>query len=129
MMGSYCSMMAMLMAIRASFDPKELGPTVLEYLARSLERGLAARDRSDPGRFFDVDYRAFVADPLGTLRRIYAHFDLELGPEQEAAFAGYVRDNPQGKHGAHRYSLEEYGLSAEAVRERLGFYLDRFDVA
>jgi hypothetical protein len=129
MMGSYCSMMAMLMAIRACFDPKELGPTVLEYLARSLERALAARERIDARRFFDVDYRAFVADPVGTLRRIYGHFELPFGPEQEAALAGHARANPQGKHGAHRYSLEEYGLSAEAVRERLAFYLDRFDVA
>jgi hypothetical protein len=128
MMGSYCSMMAMLMAIRASFDPKELGPTVLEYLARSLERGLAARDRLEARRVLDVDFRAFVADPLGSVRGVYDHFGLERTPEVEAALAAWAREHPQGKHGAHRYSLEEYGLSAEAVRERLGFYLERFDV-
>jgi hypothetical protein len=128
MMGSYCSMMAMLMAIRVSFDPKQLGPTVLEYLARSLERGLAARDRLEPARFLDVDYRAFVADPLATVRGSYRHFGLELGPQEEASLSAWAASHPQGKHGAHRYSLEEYGLSAEAVRERLGFYLDRFDV-
>ncbi len=128
MLGSYCSMMAMLMAIRASFDPKELGPTVLEYLARSLERALAARDRLDPRRFLDVDYRAFVADPLGTARGVYGHFGLERTPDVEAALAAWAREHTQGKHGAHRYSLDEYGLSGEAVRERLGFYLERFDV-
>jgi hypothetical protein len=128
MLGSYCSMMAMLMAIRASFDPKQLGPTVLEYLARSLERGLAARDRLDGARFLDVDFRAFTADPLGTLRRFYAHFGLELGAETESRLAAHVRENPKGKHGAHDYSLEEYGLSGGAVRERLRFYTSRFDV-
>jgi hypothetical protein len=128
MMGSYCSMMAMLMAVRASFDPKQLGPTVLEYLARSLERALAARDRLDARRFRDVDYRAFVADPLGTVRGVYDHFGLERTPAVDAALADWAREHPQGKHGAHRYSLEEYGLSAEAVRERLGCYLERFDV-
>jgi hypothetical protein len=128
MMGSYCSMMAMLMAVRASFDPKQLGPTVLEYLARSLERGLAARDRLEARRVLDVDYRGFVADPLGTVRGIYRHFDLALGPSEEASLAAWAHAHPQGKHGAHRYSLEEYGLSAEAVRERLAPYLERFDV-
>jgi hypothetical protein len=128
MMGSYCSMMAMLMAIRASFEPKQLGPTVLEYLARSLERGLAARDRLDARRVLDVDYRAFVADSLATVRGIYRHFDLALGPAEEASLAAWAGAHPQGKHGAHRYSLEEYGLSAEAVRDRLAFYLERFDV-
>jgi hypothetical protein len=128
MMGSYCSMMAMLMAIRASVDPKQLGPTVLEYLARSLERGLASRDRMDARRFLDVDYGAFVEGPLATARGAYEHFGLALAPRTEAALASHARANPQGKHGAHRYSLEEYGLSAERVRERLRFYTERFDV-
>ena len=35
--------LAALMAVRESFDPKELGPVVLEYLARSVERAMAAR--------------------------------------------------------------------------------------
>jgi hypothetical protein len=70
-----------------------------------------------------------VADPLATVRGSYRHFDLELGPPEEAALAAWAASHPQGKHGAHRYSLDEYGLSAEAVRERLRFYLERFDVA
>jgi hypothetical protein len=128
MLGSYCSMMAMLMTIRTSFDPKELGPVVLEYLARSLERGLAARDRLPPGRVLDIDYRAFVGDALGTVRGVYRHFDLALGAEEEASLAAWASEHKQGKHGAHRYSLDEYGLSAEQVRERLRFYLERFDL-
>ena len=35
-----------------------------------------------PGQFFDVDHRRFHSDPLGTIRALYAHFD--LGPEQVA---------------------------------------------
>jgi len=125
---SYCSMMAMLMAIRSSLDPKRLGPTVLEYLARSLERALAARERMDPARVLDVDYRAFVADPLAQARRVYAHFELPLDPTTEDALARHARENPQGKHGAHRYTLDEYGLEPERVRERLRFYTERFEV-
>lgn len=128
MIGSYCSMMAMLMAIRAGFDPAELGRSVLEYLARSLERALAARDALGEARFLDVDYRAFLADPLETARGVYRRFDLELGPPEEQALAAWAQAHPQGKHGAHQYALDEYGLSAPAVRERLGFYLRRFDV-
>lgn len=128
MLPSYCSMMAMLMAVRESFDPKQLGETVLEYLARSLERALAARERIDPARFLDVDYRAFVADPLATVRGAYRHFGLPLGDEVQAALARHAGENPQGKHGAHRYALEEYGLDRDRVAERLRFYTDRFGV-
>jgi hypothetical protein len=123
---SYCSMMASLMGIREAFDPKELGPTVLEYLAQSLERGLAARDRLDPRRFLDVDYRDFLAAPLPAAERIYAAFG--LGDPPREALRRHVEANPQAKHGAHRYSLEEYGLTRDAVRGRLAGYLARFGV-
>lgn len=125
---SYCSMMRVLMNIRESVDPHELGPVVLEYLARSLERGLAARERLGPDRFVDVDYGAFVADPLGTAERIYAAFDLPLPEATRQALREHAEAHPQGRHGRHEYSLEEYGLAPEGVRERLRFYTERFDV-
>ncbi len=127
-LASYCSMMEALMNTREKVDTKELGASVLEYLALKLEAGFAARDRSDPGRFFDVDYRRFVEDPLETARGIYAYFDLDLRPEVSQALQQHVRDNPQNKHGAHTYSLDEYGLSPEQVRERLSDYIERFDL-
>jgi hypothetical protein len=40
----------------------------------------------------------------------------------------HVEENPQAKHGAHRYSLEEYGLTRAAVRSRLADYLARFSI-
>jgi hypothetical protein len=125
---SYCSMMAAIMSIKESVDAKALGPVVLEYLARSLERGIAARDASDPARFLDVDYRAFTAAPMTEIARIYRHFDLPLGAESERAMGAFLAANPRNKHGEHQYSLEEYGLTAGWVRARLGFYLERFDL-
>ena len=117
---SYCSMMAFLMRRREGLDTRELGPTVLEYLARSAERAHEVRQRCDPTRFLDVDYRSFVDDPPGTVARIYGHFHLELPPEAERAMRGHVRENAQGRHGRHAYGLEEYGLTAGTVWERLG---------
>jgi hypothetical protein len=123
---SYCSMIAALMSIRTSVDPLTLGPIVLEYLARSLECGLAARDRCDPKRFLDIDYRAFTADSIGEIARVYDYYGLAFGADSERAMRAFLDHNPQNKHGAHRYSLEEFGLDAGAVRERLRFYTDRF---
>jgi hypothetical protein len=126
---SYCSMMAALMSIRESVDSLELGPTVLEYLARSLERGLAARDGIDPRRFMDVDYHRFVEHPTETVERVHEHFGLGLDSGTAAAMRAHIRENPQHRHGSHRYSLEEYGLSAELVRERLAGYIERFGLS
>ncbi len=125
-MASICSMTATLMAGRESFDPKALGPVVMEFYATSLDRGLAARERHDPARFVDVDYRDFVSDPLGVAQQIYRHFGLALGPEVRGALETHVREHPQGKHGRHEYSLDEYGLSPERVRERFAGYVERY---
>jgi hypothetical protein len=126
---SYCSMMAALMKARESLNPKELGPTVLEYLARSLERGLEARDRCDPARFLDVSYRQFVDNPMAVVERIYAHFELDLPPEAEALMRDHVSAHPQGQHGGHAYDLAEFGLTPQAVKTRLADYIDRFELA
>lgn len=127
-LASYCSMMAALMSTRETFDKHELGRAVLDHLAHALERGLAVRDRSDPARFIDVDYRTFVADPMATAERIYSHFSLPLSGATVAALRGHVAANPQSKHGRHSYSLDEYGLTPTIVRTRLASYLSRFEL-
>lgn len=123
---SACSLTDALMAARENHDPKRLGPLVLEYYARSLERGLAARDAGDPARFFDVDYREFLTDPFAAAKGIYGHFALPMPDDVEQALQAHVAAHPQGKHGRHEYSLEEFGLDADTVRTRLADYIDRF---
>ena len=126
---SYCSMMEALFEARACAPRADLGATVLEYLARSLERGLAARDAAGESHFFDVSFGEFAQDPMGVVRGIYGHFGLDLAGEAETVMQRYVDENPRGKHGAHEYDLEQYGLTQEAVRDRLAFYTERFGLA
>jgi hypothetical protein len=113
---------------RENYDKSKLGPVLLEYYARSLERGLAARDALDEARFVDVDYRVFVSDPLAAAERIYDHFELPAPPEVEKALREHVEAHPQNKHGRHEYSLKEFGLTGDAVRTRLADYILRFDL-
>ncbi len=125
---SICSMTAALMAGRESFDPRALGPVVMEFYAASLDRGLAAREGLDARRFADVEYRAFVADPVKTAEAIYAHFDLPLSADTAERLRRHAAEHPQGKHGSHEYSLEEYGLDAERVRARFADYIARYEL-
>jgi hypothetical protein len=116
---SACSMTRALMATLA-FDPKELGPAVLEFYARSLDRGLAAREQLDPAGFCDVPYAALTADPLGWAERVYAHFRLPFPPAARDALRAFAIENPEGKHGKHEYDLAQYGLDEDTVRARFG---------
>jgi hypothetical protein len=126
---SVCSMTWAITNGALALTKQQLGPLVFDFYATSLERGLAVRERSDPARFIDVGHDAFVDDPLGVARRIYAHFGLPLPAAAQAALASHVAANPKGKHGSHDYALEEWGLDARSVRERFKAYSERFGLA
>jgi len=123
---SACSMTAALMTTLEGLDKRWLGPAVMEFYARSLDRGLAARDRMDARRVVDVSHDEFVTDAVAVAKRIYAHFGLALTPAALAAFEAHAAANPRAKHGRHRYDLDEFGLSEARVRERFRAYRERF---
>jgi hypothetical protein len=101
------------------------GRALLEQIERHLGRVVAGRDRLGD-RVLDVRYPDLLADPLGVVRRIHTHFSYELPDGTEARITAYLAANPKGKHGGHRYSLEEFGLDRADV-ERVGAgYSERF---
>jgi hypothetical protein len=59
---------------------------------------------------------------------IYRHFGLRLSEQARARMSAYLADNPQHKNGAHRYSLEDFGLDAESVTARFKHYTEQFQV-
>ncbi|KAA0236213.1 MAG: sulfotransferase [Actinobacteria bacterium] len=122
---SYASMMEAMMSERR-FDRHDLGPAVMEYLARKTEYSLACRDSLDPARILDVYYRDAVSEPLATVARIYAYFGLPLDADLEHTFADHSGSHRQGEHGTHAYRLEDYGLTEETIGERFLAYTDRF---
>ena len=40
----------------------------------------------------------------------------------------FIADNPQGKHGIHRYEAHEYGIDPAVVRAQFRPYIERFDL-
>ena len=120
---SYTSMMEALMAGR-SFDRRELGPTVMEYLAAKMDRAMACREQIDPARILDVEYTDFISEPVATVRSIYGHFGLPVDGDLEQAWEAHVAAHPQGEHGEHEYSLEDYGLTESQIRDRFATYGD-----
>ena len=72
-----------------------------------------------------VDYRDLTADPAETIEGIYRDLQLPLSDEFRAELA------KQGKRArdhkpSHEYSLEEFGLEADGIRDRLQELFDRF---
>jgi hypothetical protein len=79
-------------------------------------------------RFIDVQFADIVADPAGTVARVYERLGWAWGSEARDRVAAYARSKPRASRGVHRYSLEQVGLVASEVREQFAFYREHYDI-
>jgi hypothetical protein len=105
-----------------TFRGEVLGRDQLETWARGLDCFTAARAGAGPARFCDVEYDAFVADPLATMEKVYARFGLTLTGAAADAMRALLAGRTDGRP-AHRYALADFGLTGEQVDERFAGYL------
>ena len=80
-------------------DLHRLGREVSEHLRDGMEHAIAARARIGEDRFLDVHHRELVADPQGTLRRVYDFLGLELTTAVEQTICDWQRRNRSGATG------------------------------
>jgi len=109
-------------------DPAVVGREVTELTAEEIRTGLQARDDgcAPAERFVDVRYRDLVADPIGTVRAIYRRFDMPFTATAGARMQRHLAESPKDRHGAHVYSLTQFGLKPDEERDRYRAYRERF---
>lgn len=128
---SYASLVSSIFPAAAApsgHDPHRLGAEVDGHLREGMERAIEARRRIGEDRFLDVHHADLRTDPMGTVARVYDFLDLPLDPAVERAIHDWQRANRTGAKGAHRYSPEQFGLSAARLHDEWGFYTERFEV-
>ncbi len=106
-------------------DRLEIGAHWSWRLSGALERALAARAKRED-RFLDIHYADLVADPMGQVRRIYAHAGLGLTAEAEARMHQWAVENERDRRPVHAYTLEEFGYTQEGLRRDFAAYCERF---
>ncbi len=126
---SYSSIVSSIFPAAAGVrDLHRVGPEVSNHLREGMENAIAARARIGEERFFDVHHRALIADPMGTVRGVYEFLDLELTEEVEKSLLDWQQRNGSGAHGTHRYTPEQFGLTAAQLRSDYEFYVKHFDI-
>ena len=107
---------------------------LVEFMAMGLEMQMdhvtAERDAGDipAEQIADVVYRDLVADPLGTVERLYAGWDLPMSEEFRGALESYLAARHSGRTGGHEYSFADTGLDLATHRALLAPYQERFGV-
>jgi sulfotransferase family protein len=106
-------------------DPSAVAREVTERWATAIARACRYRDAGivPAGRFLDVRYDDLLGDPIGTIGRIYAHWD---APLTGAAMDGMRRFVASPSRACHS---PESAVDPEWVDERYRWYRERFAVA
>ncbi|MET0736691.1 MAG: sulfotransferase [Acidimicrobiales bacterium] len=108
-------------------DPVAVADHWCERLAGMVDRGMTYLDAHPDAPITHLAYADMMADPVGSVARVYADLDLELSDEARTSIGGWMAEHPQDKHGRHRYRADDFGLEPARVRDRFAPYCERFD--
>lgn len=94
-----------------NYDPRPAARHMLKRFAdgwnltMDILDDLKAQGKED--LVFHVYYKDLTKDPVAVVSRIHAYF--RLAPPSREKLQAWLDENPSGKHGQHKYTLEEYG--------------------
>jgi hypothetical protein len=124
-MASYTSFIAKIRRVHEDdVDLRAIAEEQLESWGRAADAGVAYRSEHGSEQFFDLPFADFMADPIASVKRIYARFDQELSAAGEQRLRAWHAAHPQGKHGQHRYEQEDIGIPESRILDRFAGYME-----
>jgi hypothetical protein len=128
---SLVSLLAVLRFTRSDHvDVATLGPMMeltyqmfLEQVIDQRSDGTIPNDRIVDSHFLDL-----MADPVVSLRRLYAELELEWPTNHDRIVVDYLAAKPKGKHGEHRYAFADVGLDEGSVRTTFARYIEHYGI-
>jgi hypothetical protein len=101
-------------------DLKQVGSYVLDLAEQCEAAGQAAMQLVPPGQLVSSDYNELVRDPASVAVSFYERLGYPADPGLKARAQKWLAEHPSDKHGKHAYALEDFGLSSEILKRRLG---------
>ena len=126
---SVCSLM---LAFRKSFsdyvDTIDIGERVIAWFKRGTTKAMEFEDRQSKHNICHLQYSEFIKEPIKAIENIYAHFGKKVQTLHKRNMQAWLKFNPKNKHGKHSYSLSDYGLSTDQVKEEFKDYIARYNI-
>ena len=128
---SHASLLAHFTAVyEKNVDRERIGRFIVQLWERRLEQGIRDREELDrEPQFFDLQFHEVLSDPVASIQRAFSAFGMSLSKEATKRMNEWHSSHPAGRHGAHSYSPESYGLDRKDLSNRFQGYRERFDVA
>lgn len=109
-------------------DPLEVGRERAGQIERDLERAAKAGRRMGPDRLLDVRHGDLVSRPGATVGRVLRFIGVEPTPAVLENVEALVRSTAAPAPHAHRFHAEDFGFSADELRERFAGYVRAYEL-
>ena len=124
---SYCSMEASLYRMGSDgITNADIGAYWSERLKDWLEGFMAVREQAGAGRFIDVFYKDLLTAPKEEGLRVLAAAGVPHSSEIEDGMEAWIEANRREHRAAHKYALEDFGLSETDIKKTFQSYRNAF---
>jgi hypothetical protein len=101
-----------------TIDRVAIGELNVRQWSLGTDRALAFRQAGNDQRFYDIDFRAMQADPIGEVRGLYAWLGEPVSEEFESRMQKWWKANAENREPAPARDPAAFGLDLDAIRPR-----------
>jgi hypothetical protein len=105
-------------------DRRYLGELNAHQWSVGMERACKFRDDGAGHRFFDIDFRAMAADPVGEVCALYRWLGQPVTDEFESGMRTWWAHNAEAREPKSAANPADFGLDADRIRPRFAGYVE-----
>jgi Sulfotransferase family len=106
-------------------DRPYIGRLNVEHWSLGMDRALQFRAGGADARFYDVDFPAMQADPIGEVKGLYAWLGEPVGEEFAQRMQSWWTRAATEREPSTHVDPVEFGIDLDEVRPRFAEYIDR----
>jgi hypothetical protein len=105
-------------------DRPYIGRLNVEHWSLGMDRALQFREAGADERFYDIDFRAMQADPVGEVKGLYAWLNELVSDEFANRMQNWWTHAAAEREPSSHADPAEFGIDLDAVRPRFGRYVE-----
>jgi Sulfotransferase family len=106
-------------------DRPYIGRLNVEHWSSGMDRTLQFRAGSADARFYDIDFRAMQADPIGEVKGLYAWLGEPVGDEFELRMQSWWTQAAAEREPSTHADPAQFAIDLDELRPRFAQYVDR----
>lgn len=105
-------------------DRRYLGELNVDQWSTGMARTVTFRDGGADHRFFDIDFQAMAADPVGQVRALYTWLGEPVSDDFAAGMHSWWQRNARNREPVVKADAAAYGLDPDGIRPRFADYVE-----